>query len=340
MHLDVQNQSIDQEGVCPLRIDGVYAHVRQKILKALRGRRSQVQLSRRLGYGFNQVYRWESGRVQMSWTEFVEFSKACKVDVSLVMRSIFGFEFPPERIDLFLQGMFLDSKTKSVSESLGKSRFMISRWRQGKTIPSLDDVLEVIDKISGQLPEFVSSLVQDADPNAMNPETKRWSDLFAAYPFATAMIASLSLEEYLRFPAHPPGWIAARIGLSEGEEATVLRGLSEIGAIELSDGRYRMSDRFQLRMTAASVSEVARFWCEQNLKSMDTRAGHASESVSGCSVVAVSSASRVKIREALSECFKAIRAIVNHPSNDPKVELHAICVQMNPIRGRGGVTSE
>src|SRR4051812_46163024 len=51
-------------------------NIDREIVKALRGRRSQATLSRMLGYTFNQIYLWETGRRKIHWSDF---SALCKV---------------------------------------------------------------------------------------------------------------------------------------------------------------------------------------------------------------------------------------------------------------------
>ncbi len=47
-------------------------------LKVLRGSQSQQTLSHKLGYTYNQFYRWESLRRHISWLEFIEVAKVRK----------------------------------------------------------------------------------------------------------------------------------------------------------------------------------------------------------------------------------------------------------------------
>jgi transcriptional regulator with XRE-family HTH domain len=68
-----------------------YSVLKIEILKALRGSQSQSELSRRLGYSYNQVGKWEANAKRMKWTDFHNFCEVCGVSMTSVTRKVFLF---------------------------------------------------------------------------------------------------------------------------------------------------------------------------------------------------------------------------------------------------------
>lgn len=58
-----------------------YVELSRQLLRAVRGRRSQVDLSRRIGYRSNMVYRWEAGECAPSAASFLALCQKQRVDV-------------------------------------------------------------------------------------------------------------------------------------------------------------------------------------------------------------------------------------------------------------------
>src|SRR5688572_7368412 len=52
-----------------------YPKVARELVRALRGRRSQVAVSKRLGFRTNVLYTWESGRSSPHMGEFLRFAE-------------------------------------------------------------------------------------------------------------------------------------------------------------------------------------------------------------------------------------------------------------------------
>src|SRR5687767_4395102 len=114
--------------------------VARDLLRALRGRRSQRQLSRKLGFSSNVVYRWESGRAAPAAHEFFRLA-------ALVVRTPYlrlleaGFRYDEGRrthdladakgVAGWLEAMRGELPITSLAESTGCSRFVISRWLSG-----------------------------------------------------------------------------------------------------------------------------------------------------------------------------------------------------------------
>ena len=66
-----------------------YETLARELVRALRGSRSQVALSRRLGYASNVAYAWEAGRRWPTAAEFFRMASRVGVDVEAAIVGFF-----------------------------------------------------------------------------------------------------------------------------------------------------------------------------------------------------------------------------------------------------------
>ena len=132
----------------------------REVIRNLRGKRSQLQLSQKLGFRGNQIYRWESGQRDVAWTDFLRLSRACRKDVLQSLHRVFG---PQAQIDdaralvYFLIG---ESTLISLSRETGISRQALSRWLKGQSEPSLAQVFLLVHHCHHVLHELLQELVE------------------------------------------------------------------------------------------------------------------------------------------------------------------------------------
>ncbi len=222
-----------------------YDRLSMDFLRALRGRRSQVAWSRRLGYRSNVAYAWEHGRRCPTAAEAFRASARNGVDVREAWGRFFA-NVPPEwleRLDpttakgvaMLLQEVRANTSISELAKRTGLSRYAISRWLTGKTEPRLHDFFRLFEAASTRLLDLLSELV----PMKSLPSVREvWRRIearrngAASHPWTQAILRVLEIEDYLGLPAHEPGWIARRLGIDAEEETRCVEFLKETGQIE------------------------------------------------------------------------------------------------------------
>ncbi len=217
-----------------------YEKLAMEFLRSLRGKRSQVAWSRRLGYRSNVAYAWEHGR---RWPTGSETFRACVragIDVRSAWRGFFGTVTPDwlERLDpttargvaALLDEVRGNARINELADLADISRYSVSRWLSGKTEPRLPDFFRFFEVASTRLLDLVSELVPMEELPSVLPvwqriETRR--EGVARYPWTQAILRVLELVDYRALPAHEPGWIAQRLGIDSAEEASCLAFLRE-----------------------------------------------------------------------------------------------------------------
>jgi hypothetical protein len=223
-----------------------YELLAREMVRSLRGHRSQVALSRRLGLQSNPVYRWEAGR---AWPTAQQLFQVCRLNKPGALPKLEAFTRSLTLDELqtrggiarFLRTLAADAPVQQLAQRLSVSRFVVSRWLVGKTEIRLPDLLHFVDKISLRLLDFLAALL---DPELL-PSTKMpWRRLSAARqaaydaPWSHAILRAIELADYRKLRRPPSGWLARRLGISLAEERRCLKLLLQTGQLELREHHY------------------------------------------------------------------------------------------------------
>jgi transcriptional regulator with XRE-family HTH domain len=229
-----------------------YETLSKQLIRALRGKHSQVWLSRRLRCRSNVLYSWESGRRWPTAATFFRLALAVRVPVNAGLGSFLGGLPPslaqadfaePESSARLLEHLRGGTTVVELARRVGTHRVSVARWLKGSAEPRLPDFLKLIDATSVRLLDFVAVFVCPAELAATR---LGWQVLEAqrrvAYelPWSHAVMRVLELEQYRALPAHRPGWIAERLGLGLAEEERCLGALAASKLIRRRRGRWEV----------------------------------------------------------------------------------------------------
>jgi len=305
----------------------------RELLSALRGRRSQIAWSRRLGYSSNVAYKWESGRRFPTAAETFRACGRANIDTRAAIVRFFNRSPPwldelapeqPEAVASLLRDLQGSTPITELAERVGASRSAVSRWLSGQTQPRLPDFLRLVDAASLRVADLLAALV---DPSTLPTLRPLWRQLEARrqgadrHPWTQAILRALELVDYQALLAHEPGWIAARLGISDEEEARCLSFLRDTGQIRWTgthfQGRHLAVDtgrhpRIGRRLKAHWYEEGAR-------RAVGGAPGQFSYNVFTCS-----RADLERIRQEHLRYFRSLRAIVAESSPDEVVAVAGV----------------
>jgi len=312
-----------------------YEQIARELLISLRGSRSQVAWSRRLGYKSNVAYAWESGRRWPTAAETMRAAARTNINVPDALQAFYGRcpewlddtdPTTPEGVAQFLDDLRGNTPIASLVERSGLSRYSLSRWLSGQTQPRLPDFLRLVEAASLRTVDLLAALV---DPASMPTVAPIWERLEARrqgadkLPWTQAVLRALELSSYRALPAHQPGWIAAHLGTSDEEELRCLRFLQDTGQITWDQTHYRLE---QLPVDTNRSPEINR-----RLKAHWSRVG-ASRAETGApgqfsyNVFNVSREDFERIRSAHLKYFRTLRAIV--AESTPEEVVAVVNVQL------------
>jgi len=297
-----------------------YERLAAELIRALRGKRSQTALSRRLGYKTNVLYIWEAQKGAPTGAGFLQLAQRVGIDVRHSLEQFYRkpppwlAEHDPTQVSgvaALLEDLRGASTLVETAAKLRVSRFALARWLRAEAEPRLPDFLQLIEVTSLRLLDFVAALV---DPLQVPSLAERWQELQlarrAAYqrPWSHAVLRALELRQYQELPAHEPGWLGSMLGLDLAEEEACLELLADTGQIELQDKKWRV--RQVLTVDTRKDPEAAR-----HLKAWWARVGNErflahAEGVFSYNLFGVSNADLQRIEALQRAYFRELRSIV------------------------------
>lgn len=296
-----------------------YAQLSAELLRALRGKRSQQALCRRLGSKSNVVHQWERGHSFPTAARTLEVAARVGVDVPQAFREFYRTlprwleerdPATPEGVAAFLDDLRGSTSMVELARYSGKSRFAIARFLSGDAEPRLPDFLRLIEASSLRLLDFIEQLV---DPRLLPSAKARWERLTAARrlaydePWSQAVLRALELSSYAALTQHKPGWIARRIGISAQEEHKCLERLAESGQIVWRSSRWQIENVMALdtRRDPDAARRLRAWWLRRGATRIE-----AGERGLMYNLLGVSSADLERLRALQKAYLTEVRAIV------------------------------
>ncbi len=297
-----------------------YSKIAAELIRALRGKRSQTALSRRLGYKTNILYIWEAQKGAPTASGFFRLTARLKLDPERAIENFYRRR--PEWLELVdlasVDGpaaLLEDLKGKrtlvETAASLSASRYALARWLSGEAEPRLPDFLEAIEVTSLRLVDFVATFV---DPTLVPSLKGAWHRLQearrAAYemPWSHAILRALELEDYRQLPAHQTGWLANRLGLERDLETKALELLKSTGQIELRANKWHIVDTLTIdtRRDPEAAAQLKAWW----FGVAKSRFEQGTPGVFSYNVFGVSRRDMARLEELQRSHFRELRRIV------------------------------
>jgi transcriptional regulator with XRE-family HTH domain len=311
-----------------------FERVAVELVKALRGRRSQVGFSRRLGYGSSAAHRWESKRSWPTACDFLTRAEALPIDLPAAYERFFHRR--PQWLDEFAPGSMpavaaflrqLRGKTpiNDIAAACGRNRYSVSRWFKGISSPKLPDFLCLIEVCSRRLLDFIETLVEPARLPALKDkwlQLQRMREVAYEAPWSHAILRALEIE-------HPTGdavvpWLGRTLGISEQVVQQSLRLLHTSGQIHEREGEWSATRTMTVNTghDPARANTLRVTWARLAVERMAAGLpGHC-----GYSLFAIGKRDLVRLRDLHVEYVRAMQDIIAASSRSECVAL--FCSQL------------
>ncbi len=311
----------------------IYTAAARELTRAVRGKRSQVVLSRRLGYRGNPITDWEAGRSHPDVLEVLEAARWARLPVKAAFER-FHSAPAPER-DQGARGLaaWLDSMRgattfATLAERMGCSRYAVRRWFSAATMLKLPVFLQLVDVLTGRVQDWVAELVEIGQVPALSERYARVNlakQLAFEQPWSEAILRVLETTAYQRHPARGAPLVATWLGLELEVVRRSLAQMATAGVIRETDGGYAVVGTISVdtRTRPDGLRRIRQHW----LEALARRASSAHpEDWSGYNVISVSAADLAFIQERLQSLYRELRARV--AASEPPEEVALILVQL------------
>jgi DNA-binding transcriptional regulator YiaG len=301
-----------------------YSSLKHQILIALRGPLSQMELSRKLGFSFNQVGKWESGATQFKWTDFYDLCEVTGVSVTRAMLEVFLYldedARDPVKVLNALHVFHSSYSFDKLAKALNCHVSVVRRWFSGAVCPSLESVLALMNLRQNFLLLFLSKIT-DMDKLPAVTELfiadEKLRSVEYRDPGMELIQLVLKLEDYKLLPEHSDDYISYKTGFSLKDVEIKIQKLLETNLIVWENGKL-INNNFQFSNITGDVHSFVRFqkyWMEKMLSRFDTPSGLPTKknkegpSYQGCIMFTASNEETVQIFNLLNKCFEDIRQL-------------------------------
>jgi hypothetical protein len=311
-----------------------YERVAVELVRALRGRRSQVGFSRRLGYESSAAHRWESRRSWPTAAEFLTRIATLPLDVAAGYERFFQRRpqwldqhdpGSPPAVAALLQQLRGKTPINDIATASGHNRYTVSRWFRGTACPKLPDFLCLIDVCSRRLLDFIEVLVDPSKlPSLKEPwlQLERMRDVAYERPWTHAVLRALEIE-------HPAGaalvpWLARMLGIGEQQASEALELLSSTGQIRERKGKSYPSGTMTVNTghDPARANALRIAWARLAVERMEAGApGH-----SGYSLFAIGKSDLARLRDIHVQYIRAMQDVIAACTKNECVAL--FCAQL------------
>jgi transcriptional regulator with XRE-family HTH domain len=315
-----------------------------QFLRALRGRRSQVQLARRLGYRANPITDWERGERFPTAEEALRVAKLSGVDVPVCFAR---FSATPlqERPSGFAVAAWLSAlrgmtPLTELAARSGASRFSIARWLKGSAKPRLPDFFRMLDALTGRLPEWIAELTDIEKVPSLEPRFRAASaakQLAFQLPWTEAVLRLLETASYRRQRRHRSSFIAECLGIETALVQTCIERLLAAQVIEKSRGRYVVREQGAVDTQGGkqALHGLKRHW---SLVAAERMLAPQDADFFAYNVMSLSGADLERVRALLRVTFREIRSLV--AASEPEEVAALLNLQLVAFAPNAGRTPE
>lgn len=284
--------------------------VARQLLRAIRGKRSQLAFARRLGYRGNPIPKWEGGH---RFPTAVETLRACGVvgiDVDGAVAAFHPSAAPAWRREdpsAWLDVLRGDASQVDLAGRAGVSRQAVGRALRGDSEPRLPEWLRLVEAATGRVADLVAQLVDiDEVPALVEQVALRRSVRQLAFdqPWSPAVLAFLDTLPAGRRSRGLVGRLAQALLLDESQALALLDEVERSGALDAAAHGVGLTVD-----VAPTVEEHRRLRAHWAQVAADRVAG-GSDDVFSFNVFALSRADLQRVQDLQRAFFREVRGVV------------------------------
>ena len=289
----------------------------RQLMRAIRGPRSQVAFSRKLGYRGNVAAKWEGGHRFPTFGEMLRACLASRIEVAEALKRFHEASADewdsaePTAIHRWLCALQGRTTQALLAERAGLSRQQVGRLLSGRAQGRLPQVLALLQAMTGRMPDLIGALVDIEQVPAVSAQVqarRALARLAFSHPWSPAARAWLGAQK--RVPmAEAALRLSRTLGLPESEAEALIEALVTAEAATVVRGTLRPAERasVEIRPTADDIQRLRAHWARVTADRVERASG---DDLYSFNVFAVSRADLERIREAQRRFYREVRAIV------------------------------
>ena len=295
-----------------LEFENTWGTAAQQLLRAIRGRRSQVAFSRRLGYRSNVAADWEGGHRAPTAAVLMRAMGRVGIDVSAGLERFHPTSAPAAAAGLapWLDALRGAARQSEIAARSGYSRHQIRRWLTGEAEPRVPDFLHLIHALTGRAPAWVAAFVPIDQVPSLQGEfhaARTAARLAYDHPWSSAVQVLINSDAYRAAPTDT--FLAACLGLAPLDLDAAIDALLQAGLAVRRQGQLHPVPGFTAD-AAASDEDRRRLKAHWAQVAADRVRSPRSDDLVSVNLVTVSRGDLDKIRQLQRAYFRDLRSLV------------------------------
>jgi transcriptional regulator with XRE-family HTH domain len=233
-----------------------YQILSQEIVRYLRGKINQRVFSKKLGYSFNQVGKWESGVTQIKWHDFLILADFLKLPIEKSFRMLFSSA--TEKFNYKNSLTILDRHLVLRSNVDYPEHKHVIKWIKGTSQPHFASILQALDTRPSMLMGWLSYF---ADCRQV-PCLLEKQDLFMARieavlkdPNCVYVNSALHLRPYYELKEHDENLLAQHAACTIDQLRKTLKSMLDAKIIRF-DGKKYLPCPFDFSFSALPLAKL------------------------------------------------------------------------------------
>ena len=300
------------------------------LLKSIRGTQSLEALARKLDLTKTQIHRWESGKTDIRWDNFVEICRARKINLNSAIKIALKRPVSPLNTKKLMHDFLKEDLDADVLRYINASKSSIKRWESGTSFPTLIQLLLILNLENKHFFIRFAKELRFSDDKLVFPRNhqifKGTSNLKGVPPLGLAILQFLKLES-IRSKKYVKGKIAKQLGITKAQEEQSLKALENDGVISSSSsGKIEILKPINLlELTPKERRELEDYWIKFKLN----RKGHKQDKA-GFLITSATEESLNKIEEARKEYHTKIRKVLLDQTEENRE--HILFISMDNLK--------
>lgn len=217
-------------------------------IRALRGDRSQLQISRELGFSFNQIGKWESFEKRILWDDFVLLTKLKQAPLNKALL-LLSLGYGGTKAGNILAELKADLSATEFARRLGFNRVQFSRWLNGTADVPLADMLSIFQHVRNGVAQFILRILAGTTiPSSLRDSLLPLKEynIYAEVPWIGLITLAIDHKDCPEVHKAPQ-FLAKLLNFPVQKVQDALGKMLLLGILEIdSEKFYRVSSRISL----------------------------------------------------------------------------------------------
>ena len=296
-----------------------------ELLKLWRGKSSQEQLSKKMGFKSNLISAWELGKRKISADNAFLLLESKGKRIDTIVKKFLGYTPPwlkfqklstQEGVAFFLASQLGQQKPQSLAGKINKSRFTLGRYYTGEIGLNFEDFLWLLNLTSHRTLDFLSLC---CDLNSTQTLSQQWQRHSAQRSLSHNPNIYFLMMLFEMYPNQTPTKILKTLPFEQRKELN--KALDQLkGVFKFKTANHLLNnDNLDLRPDPKGAFAFRKWCLEQSQKKLKEIKLQPSEgNIFSCNLFNISKEAKLNIEKHHRSYFKKVSEIISNDNAPPQ----------------------